>query len=168
MTITRHPITIEPEVRALAETLSEDREYVITRDLVAHEIVRQGGGDKPVTFYDASTGREVGLVHGTDTIRLGADDARRLREAVRDEQATAGLAPMIRSLNSAAVEGRPVADMLAAHAELAALEQVRERRDELVRQVAATGTTPYRIAKLLGVAESTIGRIIARGQDATR
>lgn len=48
------------------------------------------------------------------------------------------------------------------HAEAAAT-QARARRDILVRKASAAGVSAYRIAKILGVAESTIGRIIAGG-----
>ena len=41
MTVTRHPIDIEPEVRRLVAGLDEAHEYVISRDLTAHVIVRE-------------------------------------------------------------------------------------------------------------------------------
>lgn len=42
------------------------------------------------------------------------------------------------------------------------VEEVRARRDELIVLANEGGMTAYRIAKALGLAESTVGRIIAK------
>lgn len=59
-----------------------------------------------------------------------------------------------------------VAQLAGAHAGLERAEraatQARARRDTLVREAAAAGVSAYRIAKRLGVAESTVGRILSR------
>lgn len=59
-----------------------------------------------------------------------------------------------------------LARVAGAHAGLERAEraaaQARARRDTLVRETAAAGVSAYRIAKRLGVAESTVGRILAR------
>jgi hypothetical protein len=168
MTITRHAITIEPEVQALIDGLDPDRQYAIGRDLVPHEIVWAGRktGERVGAFYDVDTSREIGLVIGGDYIRLTALEVQKLRDARERGLADAVVAGTISSMNRAAHDCRTVAAMVAAHAELDAAEQAveaaRTRRDELVRQVnnGGLGMTGYRIAKMLGVAESTVGRIL--------
>jgi DNA-binding NarL/FixJ family response regulator len=64
----------------------------------------------------------------------------------------------------ASAEGGLMSRLLDAHtrtiqAERAAAD-ARSERDALVREASAAGITAYRIAKRLGVAESTIGRIL--------
>lgn len=80
--------TIHPFVRDLITSLSLDSEYAITRNLVAHEIVRQGAliPSSPVVFYDKATGREAGLAFGgrDNYIRLNREDIRRAQAAIRD------------------------------------------------------------------------------------
>ena len=168
MTITYHPISIEPEVQELIDGLDPDRQYAISRDLVAHEIVWAGRktGERIGAFYDVATSREIGLVITGDYIRLIKDEVRSLRTARERGTASATVARTIESMNRAAEDVRVVADMVAAHAQLDAaehaVEEARARRDQLVRQVnnGGVGMTGYRIAKLLGVAESTISRIL--------
>lgn len=78
-------LTVRPAVRALVNSLDPTHEYVITRDLVAHRVIRQGRTPgSPIVFYDAESGHEIGLAFGGDYIRVAATEIRQLQAAVRD------------------------------------------------------------------------------------
>ena len=96
------PIEIHPRVRELITGLDPEREYAVTRDLAAHEIIRQGQNrvSSPVVFYDVVTGLEAGLAFG-DYIRLKHDDIRVLQSIARTGRARCANGT-IESMNEAA------------------------------------------------------------------
>ena len=47
------------------------------------------------------------------------------------------------------------------------VERLRKVRDALIVDLAAAGVTPYRIAKELGLAASTVGRLIVKREGAS-
>jgi hypothetical protein len=77
----KHPVIFSPAVRALIESLDQTCEYVITRDLGVHRIVRRLDATNGVAFHDAESGTEIGLQFGGDFIRLAWAEVRRLQEA---------------------------------------------------------------------------------------
>jgi hypothetical protein len=96
-------MNIHPAVAALIQSLDPQREYAITHDLVAREIIRTGDNRSGFVFYDKASNIEAGIAFGGDFIRLDTHDVRRLQAAVHNEHAwRQDTRKTIESLNEAA------------------------------------------------------------------